>query len=184
MPRSTSGSSYGQVDRGRGMSFHRVSAAGVLTVASLVFLALPQRSEAQGTDLAVIGWLAGCWVAESEGEKTEEHWMEPGGGLMTMMSRTLRGGVARGYEFALIRSDAGELVFQAYPSGQSPAEFRASTATGEEVTFVNAEHDFPRKIRYRTSGPDRMLASVFAEVESADPAFELDFERVACPRPD
>jgi hypothetical protein len=143
-------------------------------------LALPPWTEAQEVDLSVVGWLAGCWVAESEGQKTEEHWMAPGGGLMTMMSRTLRGGVARGYEFALIRSDAGELVFRAFPSGQSPAEFRASTATGEEVAFVNADHDFPRKIRYRRSGPDRMLASVFSEVQGEGPAFELDFERVAC----
>ena len=164
------------------MRFHRVP-AGLVPVALSVFLALPQRSEAQETDLAVVGWLAGCWVAESEGQKTEEHWMAPGGGLMTMMSRTLRGGVARGYEFALIRGDAGELVFWAYPSGQSPAEFRAATATGDEVAFVNAEHDFPRKIRYRKSGPDRMLASVFSEVEGGGPAFELDFERVACTPP-
>jgi hypothetical protein len=99
---------------------------------------------------------------------------------MTMMSRTLRGGVARGYEFGLVRTDAGELVFRAYPSGQSPAEFRAATATGEEVAFLNAEHDFPRKIRYRRSGPDRMLASVFSEVQGEAPAFELDFERVEC----
>jgi hypothetical protein len=149
-------------------------------LALLVFLALPGRSEAQGADLSVVGWLAGCWVAESEGQKTEEHWMAPGGGLMTMMSRTLRGGVASGYEFGLVRIDAGELVFRAYPSGQSPAEFRAATATGEEVAFVNAEHDFPRKIRYRRSGPDRILASVFSEVQGEGPAFELDFERVAC----
>lgn len=162
------------------MPSSRSSAAGLVLLALLVLLAPPERLTAQGADLSMVSWLSGCWVAESEGQQTEEHWMAPGGGLMTMMSRTLRGGVAGGYEFALIRSDAGELVFWAYPSGQSPAEFRAATATGEEVSFVNAEHDFPRKIRYRRSGPDRMLASVFAEVQGEGPAFELDFERVAC----
>ena len=158
----------------------RVPAVGMVPLALLSFLVLLPRAEAQEVDLSVVGWLAGCWVAESEGRKTEEHWMAPGGGLMTMMSRTLRGGVARGHEFALLRSDAGELVFRAYPSGQSPAEFRASTATGEEVAFVNADHDFPRKIRYRRSGPNRLLASVFSEVQGEGPAFELDFERVTC----
>jgi hypothetical protein len=163
------------------MRFHRLFASGLVLLAVVAFLALPQRSQAQETDLALVGWMAGCWVAESQGQKTEEHWMAPGGGLMTMMSRTLRGGVARAHEFALIRGGDDGLVFWAYPSGQSPAEFRAATATAEEVSFVNAEHDFPRKIRYRKSGAGRMLASVFSDVDGEEPAFELAFERAACP---
>jgi hypothetical protein len=136
---------------------------------------------AQHAELADLHWMAGCWEADLNGALWEEQWMEPRGGLMTMMSRTSRDGIVRAWEFGLVTRDSLGLVFRAFPSGQEPADFRAPTVAGRVVAFVNPDHDFPRRIRYRSNGPDRMVTSVYGEVDRGEPAFELDFGRVACP---
>ena len=158
----------------------RALVAACLGLISGAVAATAQEGTAAGADPATVAWLAGCWQTEAGASTTEEQWMAPAGGLMVGMSRTVREGRARGWEFLLIRSMEGRLVYRAYPSGQSPTSFPAASAGEEEVVFVNAEHDFPQKIRYRRHAPDRIVASVFGEADAETPAFELDYRRVPC----
>ncbi|HIF22947.1 MAG TPA: hypothetical protein EYQ27_13835, partial [Gemmatimonadetes bacterium] len=64
---------------------------------SFVLLASPIAALAQD-DVGSAAWLSGCRVASASDVRSEEVWMEPEGGLMVGMARTLRGGVATGYE--------------------------------------------------------------------------------------
>lgn len=137
----------------------------------------------QATDPA--GWLAGCWEASSpDGQNAaEEQWMAPRGGLMVGMTRSIRGGRATGYELLTIRENAGGiLVFHAEPSGQSPTDFPARSVEEGRLEFVNAEHDFPKKIVYAQIDENLIHAAVFAEADGAEPAFLLPYRRVPCPR--
>lgn len=148
--------------------------------------AVDTTSAADGAGSMSLGdasWLAGCWEASSPdgGRSVEEQWMAPRGGLMLGLSRSVRDGEARGHEFLAIRETEGRLVYHAAPSGQSPTDFTARAVEEGRLEFVNAAHDFPRKIAYRRVGADSVRAEVFGEVDDDVPSFALAFGRVSCP---
>ena len=145
----------------------------------LVSVTYPIVASAQD-DVDVASWLAGCWVATGGEVRTDEVWMEPDGGMMVGMSRTVRGGVARAYEFLLLHRKDGRLTYSAHPSGQSPADFHATEASLEMLRFENPQHDFPQAIEYERTSPDSLTAKVYGEVGSPDPAFVLRYARKPC----
>lgn len=142
------------------------------------------RDDARATALAPAAWLAGCWEATSANGRsvTEEQWMAPSGGLMVGMSRSVRDGTARGYELLTIRvGEDGGLVYRAAPSGQAVTDFSARAVAPGRLEFVNAEHDFPKKIVYTLLEEDLTEAAVFGEVDAPEPAFTLRYRGVSCP---
>lgn len=143
----------------------------------------PEAAEHEQATLDAAAWLAGCWRAEfADGrDAAEEQWMAPRGGLMVGMSRSIRGGEARGHELLTIRAEDGRLVYHAAPSGQAPTDFPARNVADGRLEFVNAGHDFPRKIVYTQSGHDQIEAAVFGEAEGSEPAFTIPYERIPCP---
>lgn len=138
---------------------------------------------ASGDAVDAAGWLAGCWRVESpDGQNVaEEQWMAPRGGLMVGVSRSIRGGEARGHELLTIRVEDGRLVYHAVPSGQAATDFPARRVDEGLLEFVNAEHDFPQKIVYTRRGHDQAEAAVFGDVDGSEPAFTIPYERVPCP---
>ena len=142
------------------------------------------RDDARAATLAPAAWLAGCWEAASATGRsiTEEQWMPPSGGLMVGMSRSVRDGTARGYELLTIRAgDDGGLVYRAAPSGQAVTDFPARAIEPGRLEFVNAEHDFPKKIVYTRLDESLTEAAVFGEVDASEPAFTLRYRGVSCP---
>ena len=99
---------------------------------------------------------------------------------MMGMSRSVRDGDAAGFEFVLLREVEGELVFSASPSGQTPADFVATSATQDLLRVENASHDFPQKIEYQPAPPDSMIASVYGDVGATTPAFQVLYGRTPC----
>ena len=100
---------------------------------------------------------------------------------MVAMSRSVRGGAARGYELVALHLKDGSLTYSAYPSGQSPADFRATRATAQALRFENPQHDFPQAIEYVRTTPDSLIANVYGEIGAAEPAFGVRYARRACP---
>ncbi len=152
---------------------------GGLLFAPLVLLGAPIDALAQD-DVGSTAWLSGCWVASADDVRSEEVWMEPAGGLMVGMARTLRGGVATGYESLLLQLKDGRLTYSAHPSGQTPTDFRATDVSTERVRFEAPEHDFPQAIEYERTSPDSLTAKVYGEIGSSEPAFVLRYARRGC----
>ena len=150
-----------------------------LLVAPLVLLGSPNTMLAQD-DVDSAAWLSGCWVASAGEVRSEEVWMEPEGGLMVGMARTLRGGVATAYEFLLLRRKDGRLTYSAYPSGEEPTDFGATEVSTQRLRFENPQHDFPQAIEYERTSADSLTAKVYGEIGSNEPAFVLRFARGAC----
>ena len=149
-----------------------------------VLLGSPTAASGQTTspiqdDVDQAAWLSGCWLASAGDVRTEEVWMAPEGGLMVGMSRTVRDGVATGYEFVLIQHVDGHLTYSAYPSGQIPTDFPATEISNERLRFENPQHDFPRAIEYERA-PDSLIAKVYGEIASREPAFVLRYGRKPC----
>jgi len=97
------------------------------------------------------------------------------------MVRSVRRGVATGYELLVLRVVGDRIVLTAYPSGQQPADFGATSAGPGLLRVENPEHDFPQKIEYRQPAPDSLVARVFAEVDDPSAAFAVPYARGACP---
>ena len=151
----------------------------MIRFALCMLLASPMVALAQD-DVGSAAWLSGCWVASAGDVRSEEVWMEPGGGLMVGIARTLRGGVATGYEFVLLQRKNGRLTYSAFPSGQDPADFQATDVSTQRLRFENPQHDFPQAIEYERTSPDSLAAKVFGDVGLSNPAFVLRYARRAC----
>ncbi len=152
--------------------------AGLL-VAPLVLLGSPIAALAQD-DVRSAAWLSGCWVASDGDVRSDEVWMEPEGGLMVGMARTVREGVATGHEFLLLHRKDGRLTYSAYPSGQDPTDFGATEVSMQRLRFENPQHDFPQAIVYERTSPDSLTAKVYGEIGSSEPAFVLRYSRRVC----
>ncbi|MEO7271646.1 MAG: DUF6265 family protein [Vicinamibacterales bacterium] len=133
-------------------------AATLLAGATALTLAAAQTSPPAAIDR--LAWLGGCWSQTRPDGLTEEHWLKPSGGTMLGMSRNVRAGQTREFEFLQIREVAGKLAYIAKPSGQAEATFPVKTLTDSEVVFEDLAHDFPQRIIYRRGADGGLTARI------------------------
>jgi len=149
---------------------------------ALIVLSAPRAALSQHTPADTLQWLAGCWRMDTPRATIEEQWMQPRGGVMLGMSRTVRGGVAREHEFLRIYAAGDTLVYAAMPSGQQPIEFRSRSVSLNEVVFANPAHDFPQRIRYRLAG-DLLIATIEGDREGKRQPVVFTYQRASCGTP-
>jgi len=146
-------------------------------IASVLALALATTPVQPAADIDRLAFIAGCWtLTRPNGAKIEEQWLSPAGGAMLGMSRSVRDGKLREYEFMRILPAAdGKLQFVALPSGQAESAFPIKELGDNAVTFENPQHDFPQRILYRLVDNDTLVAriegSVGGQARSADFAY-------------
>ena len=120
-------------------------------------LALAGGGIAQPTaEPALPGWMAGCWIEQKEAAWTEECWTSARGGVMIGSGRSGAGDRVKSWEAMQILREPAGLAFYGAPGGVGRTRF-AARADGQGVTFVNAGHDYPQRIRYWREG-DALLA--------------------------
>ena len=108
---------------------------------------------------ALPAWMAGCWETHSEGVWVEECWTHPRGGIMLGSGRSGKGEQLIGWEVMQIvtnqTADERPVVRMAFwgaPNGSNRTMFAWSPGSGPGVTFFNAGHDYPQRIRYWREG--------------------------------
>lgn len=116
-----------------------------------ILIALALLSSPPATPMAMPGWMAGKWCVQATAE-TCERWGSDGGGMMLGTSQTVKQGRTTGFEFLRIAMDGDVPVYLAQPGGKPAVAFRATAADGQSITFLNAEHDYPQRIRYWRTG--------------------------------
>ena len=120
---------------------------------------------AAATPTPMPAFLSGCWEQRTEaGRWTEECWTDTRGGLMIGSGRDGAGDKVGHWEWMRIERGADSaLTFYGSPKGATPVGFKATEGDGKSITFVNASHDYPQRVRYivTESGLD-------AEVSLAD----------------
>ena len=136
--------------------------------------------KATATDLARLGWMAGCWAGTSGGLTSEEQRMPLRAGSMVGVGREIRGDRLTSAELTVIRLRADSLVYEAFPTGQPPAVFAAIAVTDSSVTFADPAHDFPQRIMYRRVGADSLLARIEGERNGQVRGLDYPMRRVAC----
>lgn len=109
-------------------------------------------------------FLTGCWQQRSAEKWTEECWTSPRGGMMLGSAREGSADKVNHWEWMRIERGAdGVLSFFASPKGAPQAAFKATTATANEILFINPEHDYPQRIRFA-----RTTTGIEAEISLAD----------------
>ena len=124
----------------------------------LFSLPLALMSASPASDPALPEWMAGCWVQE-EGERwTEECWTTPRGGVMLGSGRSGRGEQFASFEVMQIvlapahDEQAASMAFWGAPGGEGRTRFTWQPSSDPGVTFVNAAHEYPQRIRYWREG--------------------------------
>lgn len=154
----------------------KVLSAAILTLL-IVFSAGAQRKTAKLADLS---WLAGCWESSNKATTVNEQWMEPDGGVMLGMGRTVKDGRAVDWEFMRIEERGDGLAFIAKPRA-SPDEtaFPMIRLSATEVVFENPAHDFPQRVIYRLDG-EKLSARVEGNMNGRTRGIDFGYVRVKC----
>lgn len=124
-------------------------------------------------------WLAGCWERRTASSVVQEQWSSNAGGMLHGFSRTLRRDTVVAWEFIRIYAAGDTLVYEAQPSRQAKAEFRAVPPFEPEVVFSNPAHDFPQRVVYRRAG-DSLLARIEGMRGGQTRVIPFGYARVAC----
>lgn len=104
------------------------------------------------------GWMAGCWETHSEDVWVEECWTSPRAGIMLGSGRSGKGDQLLNWEvMQIVRAPSDDpalarLTFFGAPSGSNRTPFHWVASSEKDVTFMNADHDFPQRIRYWREG--------------------------------
>jgi hypothetical protein len=133
------------------------------------------------SDINKLTFISGCWtLVRPNGTKIEELWLAPAGGAMIGMSRSVRDGKLREYEFMRILPAAdGKLQYVAIPSGQPEAAFPLKVMAENAVTFENPQHDFPQRILYRLVDKDTLVARIEGSVGGQARSADFPYKRCA-----
>lgn len=150
----------------------------IATALALVLATTPPPPAAEIDRLAFI---AGCWtLTRPNGTKIEEQWLAPAGGAMLGVSRSVRDGKLREYEFVRILPAAdGKLQFVAIPSGQAESAFPVKEIGDNTVTFENPQHDFPQRILYRLVDKDTLVARIEGSIDGKARSADFPYTRCA-----
>jgi len=128
-------------------------------------IAFLMLAEVAAAPMPMPAFLSGCWEQRrDDGGWTEECWTDTRGGLMVGSGRDGLGNAVRHWEWMRIeRSADGSVTFYGSPKGAAAVGFKATEGDGKSITFVNAGHDYPQRVRYVVTAN-----GVDAEVSLAD----------------
>ena len=154
-------------------------------VIRLIFLALSllagSLAHANGSDLAKLAWLGGCWKSDAAEPGSVEQWLPLAGGTLIGVSRTVKNGKTVAHEFMQIREHTdGRLAFLAQPSGQQFAAFPVLRISETEVVFENLQHDFPQRIVYAVEGSTKLNARIEGMRNGSLRVIGFPMSRVSC----
>jgi len=114
------------------------------------------------SDITQLAWLSGDWQTAPGGRaQIEEHWIQPAGGTMMGVSRTVAGGKTVEFEFLRIEQRDNGIYYVAQPKGRCPAtDFKRTRVNAQEDVFENPTHDFPKRIIYKKIADDSLTATI------------------------
>ena len=168
-----------KLNRARSTTWGHAALAAVLAASA----SPPPEVAAQTASPPPLEWMAGCWEMATERSTTTERWSDAAGGVLLGSSKTMREGRVAAWELLRIQGAGdGSWQYWAYPSGQTPTTFAATSANADSVTFENPEHDFPQSITYRRR-PDSLVASIQGESSSGYRQIFFAYRRIPCEAP-
>jgi len=127
---------------------------------AIIFAGCSWLSAQSQDSLSDLAWLAGGWQGTMGKAQIEEHWIQPAGGTMLGVSRTVASGRTVAFEFLRIESRADGAVYVAQPQGRPPVEFKLTQRSENRAVFENPQHDHPKIIRYSKETDGSLRAEI------------------------
>lgn len=124
-------------------------------------------------------WLAGCWAGTRGDERFHERWTAADDSTLVGLGYTVKSGRLASFEYFRIVMKEGRAVYIAQPGGAPPTEFTASATSGNEVTFANPAHDFPKRVSYRRLDATHLTAWIDGGPALAE-RIEFAMQRTSC----
>ena len=152
----------------------------VKILAALLVTVAVTAADMQEAGIQRVAWLQGCWETVSPQRTIEEQWMAPRGRSMVGVGRTVRGDTMVEYELMVVREQAGQLAYEAHPSGQPSATFLSRSVSESNVVFEDLQHDFPQRVGYQRRGADDLLAWIEGMENGRPRRIEFSYRRAAC----
>ena len=118
-------------------------------------------------------WMAGCWETQSGQRVTVECWSRPEGPVMRGESVSAIGGKTAEHErMEIVHAETDDpaipwMTFWATPSNGARTRFDWVASLEPGLTFVNASHDYPQRIRYWREGKYLMAEIALADGSKA-----------------
>lgn len=111
----------------------------------------------QESDLA---WLGGDWAGDAWGGRFQASYATTGDGGVMSYSRLIRDGSLAYYEFEVFTPDGDDMTLQPFPGGKRADGFRLTSSEPWRAVFENPEKDYPTRIVYQRSAPDRLVITL------------------------
>lgn len=147
---------------------------------ALCLLAAAPLAAQSAPGLVGLGFMSGCWQGRTaSGSTIEEHYTSPSSNLMLGITRYLRDGATRSFEFTMINADSSGSRVTPHPGGRASVSFRESGRTPTSVVWDNASHDFPQRIRYERVSADSLVATISLVDGSRATGYRMG--KVGCP---
>lgn len=135
----------------------------------LSFAAASAAAEGPAARIEQLAFMAGTWGGPAGAvAEVEEVWLEPKGGLMLGLGRTVKDGKAVEFEFLRIEQQGETLVYLASPGGKPATPFPLAALDATSAAFESAL-EFPRRVSYRKN-PDGTLTARIEGVRNGKPA--------------
>ena len=107
--------------------------------------------------------------------------MEPSGGTLLGMSRTVRDGKTAGFEYMRIEARTDGIYFISKPSeNKEETAFRLKQFTTGNAVFENPTHDFPQRVIYRSDNTDTLSARIEGTQNGKSSGVDFLYKRVKC----
>ena len=107
--------------------------------------------------------------------------MEPSGGSLIGMSRTVREGKTSGFEYMRIEARSDGVYFISRPSdNKEETAFKLKRFNIGNAVFENLDHDFPQRIIYRSDKPDTLNARIEGTRNGKTSGVDFPYKRVKC----
>src|SRR5262245_8094379 len=129
--------------------------------------------------LSELAWLAGGWQGKMGKAQIEEHWIQPAGGSMLAVSRTVANGQTVAFEFLRIESRADGTFYIAQPQGRPPVEFKLTERAKNRAVFENPQHDHPKMIRYSKESDGSLRAEIEGDEKGKHKKIEFTFQPIS-----
>lgn len=130
---------------------------------------LPTATPVVPPRLADVAWIAGHWVGETGGDRSEEVWSAPAGDSMMGMWRWVSGGKAKVFELITLVEDASGVTYRLrhfYPDGVAwedkdrPLTLPLVRRTDDEAVFEGTTPEGLLRLTYRKRGPDGLAVTL------------------------
>ena len=129
--------------------------------------------------LSDLSWLAGGWQGIMGKAQIEEHWIQPAGGTMLAVSRTVANGRTVAFEFLRIESRTDGIFYVAQPQGRPPVEFKLTQRSENRAVFENPQHDHPKIIRYSKDADGSLRAEIEGDEKGKHKKMEFKLQPVS-----